>query len=157
MNCLFSQKKGAEGHCQDNIWLIDLSISVIYLNSCNVLLDFGPLCPPPPSPKSRVKVIPCIKEDFSGASQRFCKVSVNLWCHTILGSSVPLQVSSTPGSYVMWHFARRGLYHYLMPDYAWRWLAPIWWYQSISGQLLTYSLKYSLVLFVNLSTFQKQV
>ena len=107
--------------------------------------------PPPPSPKSRVKVIPCIKEDFSGASQRLCKVSVNLWCNTILGSSAPPQVilchNLTPRHRArMWHFARRGLYHYLMPDYGWRWLASIWWYKSISGQLLTYSLKYCMTL-----------
>ena len=47
MSCLFSYKKGTKGHCQDDIWLIDLSISVICLHYCNVILDFGPLCPPP--------------------------------------------------------------------------------------------------------------
>ena len=27
--------------------IIDLSISEIYLNYCSVLLEYGPLCPPP--------------------------------------------------------------------------------------------------------------
>ena len=44
MNCLLSYKKRTKGH---DIWLMDMLISVIFLNYCNVLLDFNPLCPLP--------------------------------------------------------------------------------------------------------------
>ena len=48
MNSLFSQKRWSNDHYQDDIWVIDLCISVVHLNYCNVLLNFGPLCHPPP-------------------------------------------------------------------------------------------------------------
>ena len=55
LNSFFCFKKGAYGHWQEGIRLIDFSVSEIYLNYCSVLLDFGPLCPPP-SPVAHVTI-----------------------------------------------------------------------------------------------------
>ena len=45
MNSLFGLTKGASGHKQWCIRLIDLPISEIYPKYCNVRFDFCPLCP----------------------------------------------------------------------------------------------------------------
>ena len=47
MNSLFGLTKGASGHKQWCIRLIDLPISEIYPKYCNVRFDFCPLCPAP--------------------------------------------------------------------------------------------------------------